>query len=117
MNTNTEVVNLPQEIPSIGKVLFNLLDQVEYGCLTVETPEGDIVKFKGEKVGANSRLKINDWKTCQLLLVKGDIGLGEAYIKGFWESDGIEKLILFGVAQFDVLVYLFQLNSIQFDLI
>jgi cyclopropane-fatty-acyl-phospholipid synthase len=73
------------------------MDEIEYGQMVIETPRGLKHQFKGNKEGLNVFIKVNDWKFCEKLFLAGDIGLGESYIKGYWECDNINDLIHFGI--------------------
>lgn len=104
MNTQTKyfdesVIDLPKQ----GQLFISLFEKTEYGSITIITPENDVFTFKGEKVGASATLNILNWSFCEDVLLKGDIGLGEAFIEGKWESPQIEKLIEFGIENQSVL--------------
>lgn len=78
-------------------LFIDMLSRIEYGSVSISTPEGDYLNFRGKEEGEHVTLKVNDWKFCEEIFMKGDIGLGESYIKGQWESDNINKLIKFGI--------------------
>ena len=78
-------------------LFLTMMSRIDYGSISILTPEGDYLNFRGKKEGEHITLKIIDWKFCEELFLKGDIGLGESYIKGQWESDNINKLIKFGI--------------------
>jgi cyclopropane-fatty-acyl-phospholipid synthase len=77
---------------------------LEFGTLDFTTPTGEVMTVKGRQPGPHAKFKINDWDVLRLTLARGDIGLGEAYIDGSWETDDIETL-----------VSLFLLNMDAFD--
>jgi len=66
---------------------------LEYGILDFTTPSGEVMTVKGRQPGPRATFKINDWDVLRLTLARGDIGLGEAYIDGSWETDDIETLV------------------------
>lgn len=80
-----------------GSVLLTMLSKIEYGGISIVTPEGSYINFKGKKDGEYVTIKIHDWKFCEQLFLKGDIGLGESYISGHWESNNINGLIKFAI--------------------
>lgn len=83
---------------SIWSTLFlKLMSKIEYGTVTIQTPEGEYLNFRGTKDGEHVFLHVFNWKFCDELFLKGDIGLGESYIAGHWECDNINKLIKFGI--------------------
>jgi cyclopropane-fatty-acyl-phospholipid synthase len=47
----------------------------------------------GKRPGPEARFQIRDWDVIRRVLARGDIGLGEEYIAGSWETDDVERLI------------------------
>ena len=66
---------------------------LKVGTLDFTLPGGETVTVKGPKPGPHGKFKINDWDVLGRTLSRGDIGLGEAYIDGMWETDDIETLV------------------------
>ena len=74
------------------KIILNLLSKMNLGTLNITMPTGEIVRLgNGNEVIANVEVKSNAFfKRCVLF---GDIGFGEAYVDGYWETDDITKVI------------------------
>ncbi|HEX4270592.1 MAG TPA: cyclopropane-fatty-acyl-phospholipid synthase family protein [Rhizomicrobium sp.] len=66
---------------------------LEYGALEFIAPNGEVTIAKGVHPGPQARFKINDWHVLRRIMARGDIGLGEEYINGSWETDSVERLI------------------------
>lgn len=79
---------------SLRKV-FGALEQVEHGSLTLTTPTGEVLHFGAGEPKAD--LVVKDWAAFAALLSRGDVGFGEAYIDGLWESADIESLVSFAM--------------------
>ncbi len=93
-------------IPSfvIEKKWRTAVQSLRHGSLTYTNPDGESVTIKGTAPGPRGYFKINDWEVLRLCLARGDIGLGEAYIDGMWETDDIEGLVslfLVNIDRFD----------------
>ncbi len=69
------------------------LPQLEFGSMRIITPKGAIKDFVGKQAGARAELKLHDWSVLVNAARRGDIGLGEDYIAGNWESPDIGALI------------------------
>ena len=82
-------------------LFLKMMSNIEKGAIRIVTPEGKFLNFTGVKDGVKVILRINDWRFCQDIFMKGDIGLGESYISGYWDCDNIDKLIKFGVENYD----------------
>ena len=81
----------------LAKILLNMLSKISHGSLKVITPDGKQHQFYGNKTGEDVSVSINDWRFCDELLLKGDIGLGESYVLGFWDCEDINKLVKWGI--------------------
>jgi cyclopropane-fatty-acyl-phospholipid synthase len=66
-------------------------ETITHGSLTVITPEKIVHHFGQGKPEAE--FQIHDWRTISMVLARGDIGFGEAYIDGYWDSASPETLI------------------------
>jgi cyclopropane-fatty-acyl-phospholipid synthase len=79
-------------------------NSIRFGTLEYTTPKGEQAVVCGREPGPHGVFHIRDWDVLRRCLSRGDIGLGEAYIDGQWDSDDIESL-----------VSLFLLNMESFD--
>ena len=66
---------------------------IDTGTLTFTAPDGEVTKVVGTKPGPVATFKINDWDVLRRILARGDIGLGEEYIAGSWQTDDVETLV------------------------
>jgi cyclopropane-fatty-acyl-phospholipid synthase len=82
-------------IPSsfVEKRWHEALSRLEAGMLEFEAPNGEITIAGGRKPGPRARFKIHDWDVLRRILARGDIGLGEEFIAGSWETDSVEALV------------------------
>ncbi len=64
---------------------------IETGRLRVRTPEGHVHDFGTG--GTEAELVLHDWSVVTALSARGDIGFGESYVAGLWDSPSIEALI------------------------
>jgi cyclopropane-fatty-acyl-phospholipid synthase len=67
--------------------------RIDTGTLTFTAPDGEVTKVVGAKPGPVATFKINDWDVLRRILARGDIGLGEEYIAGSWQTDDVETLV------------------------
>src|SRR5438552_4669588 len=64
-----------------------------FGVLDFTTPSGEVMTATGKHPGPHANFRIKDWDVLRRTLARGDIGLGEAYIDGSWETDDVETLV------------------------
>ena len=77
------------------QILFDLLPKTRYGELTVTTPEGSVHRFAGDRDGERVTFVLKDWAAVDLILRRGDIGLGESYMANLWETPDLRALLTF----------------------
>src|ERR1700749_327859 len=69
------------------------LAALEYGRLEFIAPNGEVTIAEGPNPGPNARFHIHEWDVLRRIMARGDIGLGEEYIAGSWDTDSVEKLV------------------------
>ena len=66
---------------------------LDCGTLHFTAPNGEVTVFEGKHPGPSANFQVHDWDVLRQAAARGDIGLGEAYIDGLWDSDDVEGLI------------------------
>jgi cyclopropane-fatty-acyl-phospholipid synthase len=66
---------------------------LDCGTLHFTAPNGEVTVFEGNHPGPGADFRVHDWDVLRQASSRGDIGLGEAYIDGLWDSDDVEALI------------------------
>ena len=77
--------------------------RIEFGKMTFVEPDGTEHTVTGPKPGPKARFVVKDWDVLQRLVARGDIGLGEDYIAGSWQTDSVENLITLFLLNLDYL--------------
>jgi len=77
----------------IEKSWRKALSKLEYGQLEFIAPNGEVTHAKGPQPGPSARFQIQDWDVLRRIMARGDIGLGEEYIAGSWQTDSVERLV------------------------
>jgi len=77
----------------IEKSWHKALAGLEYGELEFIAPNGEVTLAKGAHPGPSARFHIHEWDVLRRVMARGDIGLGEEYIAGSWDTDSVERLI------------------------
>ena len=100
---NNRSIDLNQVLPHWGVLFLEMMSNIRKGSVTIVTPEGKFIKYSGIEEGVHVCLRINEWRFCEDILMKGDIGLGESYISGYWDCGNINNLIKFGIENYNEL--------------
>ena len=69
------------------------LAALEYGRLEFIAPNGEVTIAQGRQPGPQARFHIREWDVLRRIMARGDIGLGEEYIAGSWDTDSVERLV------------------------
>ncbi|TNJ41452.1 cyclopropane-fatty-acyl-phospholipid synthase family protein [Phaeobacter sp. B1627] len=92
--------------------------QIQCGSLRLHTPEGEIYSFGHGNPAAE--MQIHDWSVVTAIASRGDIGLGETYVAGLWDTPSIEDLTsvaLKNLDQFSGYAYAGFWNSVKFRVV
>lgn len=107
--------------PITRRVAHGFLDacaRIEQGRLRVITPEGHVHDF-GQR-GPEAELQIRDWAAVTAAAARGDVGFGEAYVAGLWDSPSVESVTRVALGNLDALggyAYASPWASLRFRLI
>lgn len=72
---------------------------IRYGRLILHTPEDETLYF-GES-GKEAELDLHSWSVVTATLSRGDIGLGECYVAGLWDTPSIEDFAYLALKNLD----------------
>ncbi len=65
--------------------------RVRDGQLSLRTPEGERYQFG--TCGPEAEITIRDWAAVSAMAAHGQVGLGESYVQGLWDTPSIEGLM------------------------
>ena len=69
------------------------IGSLEYGTLEFVSPSGEVTIYRGQNPGPRAQFRIHSWDVLRRIMARGDIGLGEEYIAGSWDSDNVSNLL------------------------
>jgi cyclopropane-fatty-acyl-phospholipid synthase len=69
------------------------IGRIDHGTLHFVAPNGEVTTIRGAIPGPEARFAIHHWDVLRRIMARGDIGLGEEYIAGSWDTDNIEQLV------------------------
>jgi cyclopropane-fatty-acyl-phospholipid synthase len=74
------------------KLLLNMLSKMNNGTMNITLPNGELIQLGGDpELVAN--ITINSAEFFKRCILFGDIGFGEAYVDGDWDTDNITNVI------------------------
>jgi cyclopropane-fatty-acyl-phospholipid synthase len=76
--------------------LARLLNHLACGSLQVQLPDGQLLQAQGAQPGPAATLQLLSWRALGRLVLRGDIGLAEAYRDGDWTTPDLTALLELG---------------------
>lgn len=91
----TLFISLIFEIP-LKFILQFFFRNLQYGCLHIQTPSGQLWKFEGKKDRAVIAVwHLHNWKPFWAIVTRGSLGFGESYIHQDWSTPDLKILLSF----------------------
>lgn len=90
----TTLKNTQRTKPSFyQKAILDVLQKMTLGKLQVTLPSGEVLFFGNTQVFPTAKIEIKDERFFKHIMLYGDIGFGEAYVMGFWDTNNITQVI------------------------
>lgn len=80
-------------LPLGMKLMLHILGSIRIGSLDVRLPNGETRHFEGSRPGPHGSIRFNDYRIISRVLASGDVGFGEAYVDGCWDSPDLAALL------------------------
>jgi cyclopropane-fatty-acyl-phospholipid synthase len=78
------------------RVLLKALAGIRTGCLDLEF-DGQVCTFGDPDAALRARVRIHDARAFRAGLLHGEVGLGEAFMAGWWEADDLVSVVRIAV--------------------
>jgi cyclopropane-fatty-acyl-phospholipid synthase len=75
------------------KIILNLLSRMEMGNMSITLPTGELINLGNGDGDVTASIRINNNDFFRRCVLYGDIGFGESYVDGDWETDDITGVI------------------------
>ncbi|ASP32658.1 cyclopropane-fatty-acyl-phospholipid synthase family protein [Labrenzia sp. VG12] len=88
--------NLRKELkgtPRLARMAASLALKIRYGSLEIQFPDGRTYLINGREAGPHGVLKIHNWKFFRMAVQAGDVGVGEAFMAGYWSSPDVTTFL------------------------
>lgn len=85
---------------STERLFLTLCEHISVGTLQVRTPDGRHHSFGGGQPEAS--MTVRDWSFVSAVLARGDVGLGESYVRGSWDSPDLSTFLLLMLKNADI---------------
>ncbi len=82
-------------------IVLRLMSRMDKGRLEVELPDGHRFVIGEEPELVSARIRIRDASFFKCCILYGDIGFGEAYVEGLWDTTDITAVISWALLNVD----------------
>lgn len=83
--------------------VFRFLDGITAGALEVEGPEGELRRCGSPDAANPAHLRVRNRRFFRRSLLRGEVGFGESFVDGDWESDDLVEVVRLLAANRDAL--------------
>jgi len=102
MSQVNRIIDYDQPPPKRHPFL-HALKSINTGSLELHLPGNVRFIYQGDKPGAQAHMKFHEWGCLDRLASEGDLGWGEDYMLGLWETDDLMMLMHFVAENYDAL--------------
>ncbi len=82
-------------------LVIRALERMQLGYLRLVLPDGSVRDFGKPGAAVSAEMRVRDPIFFQKCLLYGDVGFGEAYVDGDWETPSIERVIAWAILNVD----------------
>jgi cyclopropane-fatty-acyl-phospholipid synthase len=75
------------------RIVMQALERMTLGCLQLELPDGTKKSIGQPAATISASVRVLSWDFFKRCVLFGDIGFGEAFVDGDWDTDDITKVI------------------------
>ncbi len=84
--------------PFLARRALRLASQLKFGSVYVRLPDHRTVVFQGSEPGPSAAIQLNNYGFARRVIMGGDIGMAESYIRGDWTTPDLTQLLyVFGL--------------------
>lgn len=87
-----EAITLTAKRTWYENIVLHFLSNMQKGSATITMPSGEVINL-GKGNGVHANITISDRRFFEKCVLFGDVGFGECYTLGYWETDNITNVI------------------------
>jgi cyclopropane-fatty-acyl-phospholipid synthase len=93
----------PSSLSLSSRLTFAVADRIKYGTFEITVPEGTTRVSGGREPGPRGRLLVKSKRFPRRLILGGNVGLGESYMDGDWDSPNLSDFLTVGAMNYEAL--------------
>lgn len=80
------------DVPLLARLALRLASQLRFGSVHVRLPDHRTVVLRGLEPGPSAAIQLNNYGFARRLIMGGDIGMADAYVRGDWTTPDLTQL-------------------------
>ena len=81
------------DVPFFARLALRDASQLRAGTVHVRLPDQRVMTLRGRLPGPSATIELNNYRFARSLVMGGDIGMAEAYIRGDWTTPDLAQLL------------------------
>jgi len=81
------------QLPFAIRRFQHVFQKLTLGCLTLTLPNRHVLTVQGTLPGPNGVLHMHRWRVLRRAGLRGDVGLGDAFMDRDWDTPGLPRLL------------------------
>jgi cyclopropane-fatty-acyl-phospholipid synthase len=99
--TLTDLLESGKKFSLYQKICLNLIADQKKGTLLLTLPDGETIRIGEKDSPYRATLRIHNYDMFRKSVLYGDIGFGESYVDGDWDTDSITNFISWWIYNID----------------
>lgn len=87
------VKQVARDLPRAMRAALSFAAGLRRGQMDLVMPDGRSFRVRGPEPGPEGVLEIRDWRFARRVMFAGDVGLGETYRDGVWDSPDVTAVV------------------------
>jgi len=88
-----EAITLTLKRTWYERIVLQFLSNMQKGSATIHMPSGEVISLGNGDGSVHANITIKDKRFFERCVLFGDVGFGECYTEGYWETDNITNVI------------------------
>jgi cyclopropane-fatty-acyl-phospholipid synthase len=81
------------DVPFLARLALRLASRLKFGSVHVHLPDHRTTVLRGDESGPSATIQLNNYGFARSLIMGGDIGMAEAYVRGDWTTPDLTQLL------------------------
>ncbi len=104
--THDSLRRATEGLPAAVRFALGYPLKIRQGALTMVLPDGRRLLFRGAEDGPSAEMVVHDYRFARRLMLDGDLGFAEAYIRGEWDSPDPAGLLYIFCVNIDAVAHM-----------